>query len=305
MVLVPSNCTVAGGARRGVDVILSEYTAVPLDVTCTPAVRLPKIAYAAEEPGGIVRSLEVVNPDGTGATRLTGGDAPAWSPDGKALAFSNARCIDDFYYGMFCSGGIQMVDPEIGNVRPFAGGLSGFHPSWASNGSRIVFHDLVPNGVVVLKELAVLASVSTTLNIMGPRAVSQPAVSPDGKSIAFACQWPTSMDLCIANADGSGVVRLTDDAELDQEPAWSPDGTKLAFARHPIGRGDDGSAEIAVMDLATRRITMLGGGADPAWSPDGSKLVFAAVDGLFVMNADGSDRIRLTTGAHHAPAWRP
>ena len=305
-VLAPAHCTVAGGARRSVDVVLAAFAAVALDVSCTPAVRLPKIAYAAEDPGRIVRSIEVVNVDGTGAVRLRVGDAPSWSPDGKTLAFTDVSCYEDYYYGRVCSGGIQAVDPETGNVRRFAGGVGGFHPTWAPGGGTIVFHQhtVIPS-VIVLQELAVLSGASSNLNVPGPRAIIQPAWSPDGKRIAFACRWVTYLDLCIANADGTGAVQLSDDGELDQEPAWSPDGTKLAFARYPIGRGDDGSADIAVMDLATRRITVLGKGADPAWSPDGSKLVFAAVDGLFVMNADGSGRTRLTTGAHHAPAWRP
>jgi TolB protein len=109
----------------------------------------------------------------------------------------------------------------------------------------------------------------------------------------------------VANADGTGVVRLTTDEQPDQAPAWSPDGSKLAFARYPPGAYNVAYAKLAVMDLATRQITLLGDGADPAWSPDGSKLVFAGIDGLFVMNADGSGRTRLTTGEHRAPAWRP
>jgi TolB protein len=143
------------------------------------------------------------------------------------------------------------------------------------------------------------------LTLVGPKSASQPAWSPDGSRIAFVCLWPTYPDLCVANADGTGVVHLTNDEQPDQAPAWSPDGTKLAFARYPPGAYKVAYAKVAVMDLATRQITLLGDGADPAWSPDGAKLVFAGIDGLFVMNADGSGRTRLTTGEHRAPAWRP
>ena len=121
----------------------------------------------------------------------------------------------------------------------------------------------------------------------------------------FVCKWAATTDLCIVNADGTGLVRLTNDAEIDDNPAWSPDGTTIAFTRYPAGRTDDASADLVLMKLATSQITTLTKGLEAAWSPDGSKLVFAGGDGLFVIGADGANRRRLTTGAHRAPAWRP
>ena len=300
----PPNCIVAGGNAYAVVVTMSKVTDVALDVSCTTAVRLPKLAYAAYERDKGANWIELVNVDGTGAVRLQQGSAPAWSPDRTRLVFSDAMCGSDFYYD-YCTGGIVVADPETGNIGRFAAGRYGAHPSWSPTGSSIVFHDLASGPDTALYVLATLTGTPAKLTVTGPRAASQPAWSPDGKRIAFVCQWPTYPDLCVANADGTGVVHLTTDEQPDQAPAWSPDGTKLAFARYPPGAYNVAYAKVAVMDVATRQITLLGDGADPAWSPDGSKLVFAGTDGLFVMNADGSGRTRLTTGEHRAPAWRP
>jgi TolB protein len=107
------------------------------------------------------------------------------------------------------------------------------------------------------------------------------------------------------NRDGGGLVQLTNDPSFDGHAAWSPDGTKIAFARYPDAVSSNADAKIVVMDLATRQVTILTNGGEPAWSPDGSKLVFASDDGLFLIDADGTNHRRLTTGPHHAPAWRP
>jgi len=109
----------------------------------------------------------------------------------------------------------------------------------------------------------------------------------------------------LVNADGTGLVRLTNDAEIDDRPAWSPDGTTITYTRYPAGRTDDASADLMLLKLATSQSTTLTKGTDAAWSPDGSKLVFAGGDGLFVIGADGTGGRRLTTGAHRAPGWRP
>jgi Tol biopolymer transport system component len=124
-----------------------------------------------------------------------------------------------------------------------------------------------------------------------------PAWSPDGGRIAFTCSvQPNRLDVCVMNADGTGLASLTTDSVSAERPRWSPDGKLIAF---------QSVDKVAVMLAAGGSITRLSPGSHPAWSRDGSKLVFAGNDGLYTINIDGSNRTRLTVGRHYAPAWRP
>jgi hypothetical protein len=131
--------------------------------------------------------------------------------------------------------------------------------------------------------------------------------------LAFASSRDSSggnLDIYVMNADGSGLGRLTNNAADDNCPAWSPDGSKIAF-----DSDRDGDFEIYVMNAdgssPTRLTHSPGVDYDPAWSPDGSKIVFYSSrdgnDEIYVMNADGSSPTRLThsPGLDWKPAWSP
>jgi Tol biopolymer transport system component len=121
----------------------------------------------------------------------------------------------------------------------------------------------------------------------------EPAVSPDGKKIAFTSERDGNREIYVMNAkDGSGQTRLTWEPTDDRDPTWSSDGTKIAFTSER-----DGNNEIYSMDangaLQTNLTKNPATDEGPAFSPDGKKIAFTSDrdvnNEIYVMNAkDGS-----------------
>src|SRR5690606_36275162 len=113
-------------------------------------------------------------------------------------------------------------------------------------------------------------------------------------------------EIYVAKEDGSGSHRLV--ASGGSNPAWSPDGEKIAYVN---------SGDIWVMNAdgsGKTRLTTEGTNRSPAWSPDGKKTAFASnrgdldIEHIYVMNAAGTGQARLTsTAAVHEgqPVWSP
>jgi len=148
----------------------------------------------------------------------------------------------------------------------------------------------------------------------------RPAWSPDGKKIAFQTNRDGNDEIYVMNADGSNPTRLTSNENSDQAPDWSPDG-RIVFQSDR-----DRNFEIWAMNADGSGLTQLTytqgcvRNLDPAWSPDGTTIAFDSdrdfptddcrnlergIHQVFVMNADGTNQVSLTSlpGESGSPAW--
>ncbi|HEV2829565.1 MAG TPA: Calx-beta domain-containing protein [Pyrinomonadaceae bacterium] len=156
------------------------------------------------------------------------------------------------------------------------------------------------------------------------------AAVPGGKfngKIAFSSDRHNSgLSIWTMNTDGSSPTRLTDEKSrtdrlpsfihiYDSQPAWSPDGTKIAFRSNRDNAGFIYTMNADGTNL--QRLTNIDAGG-PAWSPDGSKIAFIVGGGftfgleqttseIYSINPDGSGLTKLTTdtGANRGFSWSP
>ncbi|MBI2888236.1 MAG: PD40 domain-containing protein [Chloroflexi bacterium] len=169
-------------------------------------------------------------------------------------------------------------------------------------------------GLVMVTLWGVLVMVRNSLAVVDRNSISAaseanvqsapiPAPAPGGR-VAFSQGGRIGMAL----ANGSGARFLTA-GPGDHSPAWSPDGTLVAFVA--AGGPERSGVYVVSAEGAQERRVAQGGGlhSRPSWSPDSRKLVFldraVGKQGLVVVNADGSELTQIFKGAANAPAWSP
>ena len=177
-----------------------------------------------------------MNADGSNVTRLTNHPesdrSPAWSPDGRRIAFTSDRDGNDDIYVMNADG---------------------------SNVTRLTNHPAEGREVYVMYADGSIR-LTTAVGL-------SPAWSPDGRRIAFHSNRDAKWEIYVMDADGSNVTRLTNHPAEGRFPAWSPDERRIAFQFFR-----DGNFEIYVMNADGSNMTRLTNhpGEDlwPAWTAD-------------------------------------
>jgi hypothetical protein len=266
------------------------------------------IAFQSNRDGNF--EIYVMNPDGSGQTRLTtaGGSDPSWSPDGTKIVFSTGRDGNGEIYVMNADGSGQT---NVSN-RPAA---SDTFPVWSADGSRIAFASYEwdqGNFDIWVMNADGSGQANLTSN---PAEDIFPTWEPGGSKIAFQTNRDGDREVYTMNPDGSDAANLTNSpATEEEEPDWAPDGLRIAF----VSTRDSGGLYVMAADGSTViGLNSTSGDTMPAWSPDGQKIVFMSRrdlnDEIYVMNVDGSGATRLTNNAPPGntlpedwfPDWQP
>jgi TolB protein len=265
-----------------------------------------RVAYAcisgqAPQPGDICVSML----DGSKLQRLTHSAKnefqPAWSPDGKRIVF---RAAPAGLPGTSSLADIAVINADGTRRKDLTHnpGRGNWDPAWSPNGKLIAFGSGGP-------DLWTIRPDGTRPRRLTRGGGESPAWSPDGKRIAFMSIRATGRqyDIYVMNANGSGIRRLTSSLEEDGYPDWSPDGKMIAFSTGP----PDGKWSIWLMNADGSHKRLLVRFVDdqsagfPDWSPDGRKIIFSTFDGIYIVDADGSNLTKTKINQGDMPVWQP
>ena len=322
---VPTYCSPTGQLSASVDVktgaTVRDTALARFDIHCDPPVlgTDPEAEIAFERDGFVM----LVRESGGSPVALTDGTMPAWSPDGKKIAFQRSICN-----GFFCRNRIWLMTSAGGSQTPLKDeGYDDHEAVIGPNAGRIAFIRSFTDEDVYTYLVATNLAGDSLRIFSFENAVSTPSWSPNADQIVFVCRVDSShtdLNLCVINTDKgcptynpSGCdlrfMTLTTDRGDHLDPAWSHDGRRIAFTLRcssstcPSGV-IPGEPSIAVIDVSTQQVTRLAAGHDPAWSPDDSQLVFAgnpSSPGLEVYSlSDGSVRHLTNNPIDGSPTWR-
>jgi hypothetical protein len=250
-----------------------------------------------------------VRPDGTGLRRLGPGAFPAYSPDGKRIAFISAF-----------NGGVWTMNAN-GTNRQRVGTVTSYQsaPTWSPNGKQLAFASSGPRlGIYALRSSSPYGIVKR-IEATPPGNDSfgyfdlSPAWATNGL-IYFTRDTADSEGFC---QDVSDTMSVSPSTHVVREWKWFAEGADPAprsramvyhYAWTDGGCDFADSISIANIDgthprAVTPLVVNVSQDVDPAFSPDATKVAFQRGDYVYTINANGTGLRRLTIGS--APSWQP
>ncbi len=247
----------------------------------------------------------LTNTKGTSTIRLTNGNHgyPAWSPDGKRIAF----------YGKYenkKTWSIHTMNSDGTNKKRITHEKNKWDsmPTWSPDGEKIVFgREYKDSDNVWQYEIWIMNWDGSEQKQIKSLSGGGPSFMPDGRLLYHSEYKDKESEISIADIDGKNIIHLTDNETEEWDPKISPDGKQIAYMSK-----SEGNREIYVMDIdganKKRLTTNPGSDGGPCWSPNGTQLIFHSErkkdgkddNGLYIMNKDGSSVRKLVTNA-----WQP
>ena len=214
-------------------------------------------------------------------------------------------CVHTTKLALSSYGSVGVIYADGSNLVTIAAGSA---PSWSPDESRIAFSCAGSGGAYDICTVSPDGTALVRVTSEQSPGFIDAAWKPDGSQIAAGSRRGGSLELYVMNPDGSGAMPITRNVGYRGRPAWSPDGTKIAFDCQV----DAGNDDICVINADGTRFARLtsdpAADAAAAWKPDGSQIAFATSRyGAFeivLMSSEGGGVARINGGTPGLdPAW--
>ena len=259
----------------------------------------------------------------------------SWSPDGAEIAVVGLAWSTPPGEPPFPAMDIYAINVESGEARKLTDSpdTNKYEVAWSPDGTQIAFVALnrdSPDYVHIYVIDADGSNQRLLVSVPITNWLQQISWSPDGKKLMYVSkiaveEWESLyhyyVEIYVVDVEDGTIINLTNTPDInDRDPAWSPDGKRIAFSSGPYA----GPNQIHIMDVDGSNVVKLTDEDlechEPSWSPDGKKIVFSGGkvnrpgggeqgwDSIFILDVDSRqvvDLIATGRGDYFRPMWSP